>query len=636
MLRPERVALELFEYKIADLQADRQVLGGVSSIWELYHHLSKLAMQLTDAERQRFHDLSRALRKLDELPTTAQAPRLDLETLVIDDLKLTPGPSVKRGVSFFETREPVVERDPVLREEQLVLQRLARAVWWSELEDVLQELAARCRAEKDRATARLLYALSRNLDHLVRISATGHEVSLAHYQTPEAIPERLDPLVSLNNLENLSDLLREITQAVMSIADGQGLYSRLNVPKGHALGFVRKVALAIARDPYAGRLSQAAPRGPSSAQLRLAMQELAKERLPEEEKRAQINALELRLRQTLLVERQQREAFQQDVQHFVQTSEAFFDRLERYLPVKAGGEAGEPQLKGGVLFAENPALRLNKVSSDARNVTVRLKGPTRFMLGGLEMAVTGSARAQALSIGEHSYPLQPRLKIDLERHAVVAILEGVYLHLQVANTGRPLASLLAEALAVFTVLASQHTAELLRVLRTAGTVSVGEPQDIVAQALERMRVISSRAPNRRAAIEGLLRGSAKAHGLHLPDPLVLAVVERFHAAMTADASALPHILSSAEGAVSGVHPLSDEPLSLIIGSQAVTVRTYRRRGQDASDSVVIMVPGRVVGSFKNYMVQDFPGGVLVCARSQTELATLFFEETAASPTQVQR
>lgn len=631
MLRPERLALELFEYKVADLQADRQVLGGVSSIWELYHHLAKLAMLFTDEERQHFYELSRALRGLNEASPSNKLSKSELDDLVIEDLRLTPYPGAPK--------EPMLAQapglTPVLREEQLMLQRLARQVWWSEFEEVLQGFAGRCRAEKDRATARLLYALCRNLDELVRESASERAFSLAQVRVKVPVPERLDPLVSLNSLDSVLELLREVAGLTVAIADGQGLYGRLGIPRGHALGTVKKLALIIARDPYAGRQSAAEPRGPSSAQLRLAMQELAKERLPEAEKQSQMNALEQRLRQALLLERQQREAFQQDVRRFTQVAEEFFDWLGRHLPVRAGGEAGEPRLAGGVLFAENPALRLAKVSPDARAVTVRLKGPTRFVLGGLELAVTGSGRALSLSVLGQSYPLQPRLKLELEGHAVLALFEPPYLHLQVASTGRPLASLLAEALAVFTALASEHAEALLRVLRAAGTVAAGEPQEIVAQALERLRVVSAPAPRRRAAIEGMLRGSAKASGVTLPENLLLSVVQRFHAAMTADAGALPQVLASADGAASNLYPLTDEPLSLSIGNQAVTVRRYQRRGVGASDSVVVMVPGRIIGSFKNYMVQAFPGGVLVAARAQGELATLYFEGASLALGRVQ-
>lgn len=630
MPRPETIALELLEYKVADLQADRQVRGGTASIWELYHHLSKLAMQLTDQERQRFYDASHLLRKLDELPAVKkERQQADLDSLVIEDVRQNAASDRGKAISAFAA-PPMVDLDPELLEEQAVLQRLARQVWWSEIEDLIQELAGRCRAEKNRATARLLYALSRNLELTVKDTASSKDLNLLHFQVKEPVPERLDPLVSLNNLDNLTDLVREIIEIIIAIADRQGLYQRLEAPKGQALAYVKKMALAIARDPYAGELSAAPHKGPSSAQLRLALQELAKEPMREDERQAQLRALEQRLRQALLRERQLRESFQQDVQTFLQAAEAFFDRLERYLPLRVGGEAGEPQLKGGVLFGLNPALRVTSVAPDAQSVTVRLKGPTRFVLNGLEMAVTtsGSGRARALAIGEQSYPLQPRQHLSLEGHSVLTFFLGDYLHVRVTETGRPLATLVAEALAVYAVLSSGYTAELLRLLRMAGTVVVGEPQDIVMQALERLRVVSSRAPNRRVAIEGMLRGAAKASGVVLPDNLLLSLVQRFHAAMTIDASALPTVLASAAEAEAGVYQLGDDPLSLSIGGQPVTIRRYRRRGQDASDSVVVMLPGRVLGSFVNTMVAPFPGGVLVCARARNELVTLFFHEVS--------
>ena len=202
--------------------------------------------------------------------------------------------------------------------------------------------------------------------------------------------------------------------------------------------------------------------------------------------RLQRDTLTERLRITTAFERQQREAFQQDVYSFTAAVHSFFSRLERYLPGRVGGEALEPQLSGGVLFAVNPALRVNNVATGASSVTVHLKGPTRFALAGVDIAVTGSP-LPSLYVNGQDHRLQPRLRLSVDGATLVAIHESNYLHLNVRDEVRSLAALTAEALAVYYVLSSPRRTDLLRVLRAAANVATGDPQSLVGQALGRLR-----------------------------------------------------------------------------------------------------------------------------------------------------
>ena len=616
------VALELLEYKLRDIEVGREVRGGTGSAWELYTHLLQ-DMSLGSSEQKRISAAGDKLRRLSETPQKPKGVLETLESLIIEDFSLAPSPK-KPVTPVFDEPPPMLDMDLEVLEEQTVLQRLARRVWWSELEATVHELAVRCRAERERTTARLLFAVVRNLERYLKTPEGAADIPLAHFQVVDSVPERDDPLISLNDLESLAALIRDLTETIMALGEGTGPFKNVAMPKGQALGFVKRLALAVARDPYAGKLAGTPQRGPSSESLRLAIQEVAKEPLREEQRQAQKQALEERLRMTTAYERQQRETFQQDVQRFTTAVHVFFDHLERYLPARVGGEAGDPQLRGGVLFAVNPALRIDTVARDASAVTVHLKGPTRFALGGLELAITGSARAQSLFVGGQEHPLQPRLKVSTGRHAVVAVQEGQYLYLNVVNEARSLAALSAEALCVFFVLSSPRTGELLRVLRTAANVVVGEPRDIVVQALDQLREMSGRAPDRRQALEGLLTGAARGVGVSLPGGLIPELAGRLHTAMTVSADAVQQVLGSAKGAQTTVHTLSDEPLSLAIAGQPVTVRKYRGRAEVAQESVVVMLPGQVVGSFTTYLVQPFPGGTLVCIRADTQLACLYF------------
>jgi hypothetical protein len=641
MLKLEQVALELLEYKLGDIQSQRQVRGGISSAWELYHFLAKEIALVPDADRKRIDAAGRALRMLSETPKKPRRVLDTFEALIIDDLAPTEAeaPAISLDADRAATpdmpdiqvdAEPIIETDPEVHEEQQVLQRLARQVWWSEMDSVIQELAVQCRAEKDRATARLLYALSRNLEVYAKTTQFASDINLSRFKVSEPVPERGDPLISLNSLDTLSDLIREVIEITMTLGTERSTFGRLDLMPDQNIAYMRRFALAVARDPYAGELSVIERKGPSSEQLRLAIQELLKEPMREEQRQVQRRQLEERLRLTLAHERQQREAFQQDVKLFTEAVNTFFDRLERYLPARVGGEAGEPQLRGGVLFAVNPALQLKAVPREATAVTVHLKGPVRFVLDGIELAITGSGRAQFLFVAGKEHALQPRMRIRTGHKSLLAIMEGQYLYLQVKTEVQPLASTLAEALAVLYVLKSDHKDELLLALRTAANVTVAEPQELVMQALSRLAEMSARAPSRRQALEGLIRGAAKARRIVLSDNVIMGLVQRLYTAMTATADDLETVLAASDATESVVQPLSEEPLNVTLGGQPLTIRKYSRRGSELGDSVVVMLPGRVLGSFTTHLVQPFPSGALVCVRAEEEIACLYFAQVVLS------
>ena len=143
--------MELLEYKVAEYRAKRTVRGGMASLWDLVALLSRDQDRLDVAARRRFTELTNALSQLAEKPTEAGVPSLN--TLVLEDETVVelaseapPPPAMK------------VAGTPLEREEHAILQRLARRVWWDDLEEFVQRIAATWRAEQGRGTARLVFA----------------------------------------------------------------------------------------------------------------------------------------------------------------------------------------------------------------------------------------------------------------------------------------------------------------------------------------------------------------------------------------------------------------------------------------------------------------------------------------------
>src|SRR5690606_10825250 len=138
----EALALELLEYKVEEYVAKRQVRGGVKSMWDLLELLTRERERLTNEQRGRLDQVTASLQAAGGGPAPAPVPTVDIDSLV-----LAAEPDVERA----EEEAPARPADaPEEREEHAVLQRLARRVWWDELEGFVQQVAASWRSQRDR------------------------------------------------------------------------------------------------------------------------------------------------------------------------------------------------------------------------------------------------------------------------------------------------------------------------------------------------------------------------------------------------------------------------------------------------------------------------------------------------------
>ncbi len=615
------IALELLEYKLDALVARRPLRGGTASLWRLHGLIEHGSSDLSSAERDQFTILSRRLKAVAELPTRGSAGRTSLVDLRLDDAD-GEGNGQLLDIDVAET----LTEEPQLAEERERLQTLAERVWWEELDEVVVGLAAGWRAERDRLTPRLVFATLRNVQRYAEKPGFASDVGLQRFKVREPLPEREDPFISLSDVDSLGELARELIDMVMGLGHGRGPLGALEVPGAGALEYVRQALLAVARDPYAGKFSLLVRRGPSSSELRTALQELSKERLPETQRALLRRDLETRLSETQAFERNQRQLFQRDVARCMEHVQALCEKLERHLPGQVGGRAPGPRLQGGVLFAVNPALRWERVPPGAEAFTLRMVGPARFTIGGQEVGLMGTATTRTLFVDGASHALAPHLDLRLGRGRLLVDVEGEYMYLRFRDEGRSLATRLAEALVAAFVLTHERGNDLLEVVQGVAGEHSGVPQETVRRAVARAGEITGRAPQRRVAIEGLLRGAARVAGVSLPDNLVLSLTQRFLTALTVGPGDLVGLIEREDGAVGDVHPMTGEPLTVEVPGLKLTVRTYRGRNRDAPDQLVVMLPGQVIGSFSDIMVESAPGGSIVCARADQELAVLFLKD----------
>ncbi|MBX3139584.1 MAG: hypothetical protein KF875_02395 [Trueperaceae bacterium] len=615
--RLESIALELLEYKVEEYGSTRLVRGGLSSVWELLGMLNRERERLSAAERARLDEAARTMASTSEGQTPLAAVP-SLVSLVLDDEG-----SVELAGEVPEKTPTLHGSTPEEREEHAVLQRLARRVWWDDLEQYVQRVAAGWRAERDRFTARLVFATLQNLQRNADRSTFGHDPGPRVFRVIEPIPTMNDPLVSLSDLDSLAEIVRELINVVMTSGKVGNPLPPLERGESGTFAYVRNAALSVANDPYAGRMAPDTNRSVTSTQLRLALQELGKERLPEEERAAQRRDLERRLVEVSAKERSDRQAFQRDTGMFTDLVEAFFGRLAGYLPTSVGGEAAGPQLEGGILFGVNPILRWDKVPPGATSVTVRMVGPLRLALAGHDLAIAGVGRARTLYLDGEELELDGSGIIQRDRLRLGAFREGDYVHLRIRNDARSLGSRLADALVVNSVLTSPQRSELLAVFKVIANNVRGEPNEVVDQAVARANVVAARAPDKSKALDGLLRGAARAAGVLISEPVMRETVGRLAGVDGAAVTDVAAIVAASGASEHQVKTITDEPMTFDLANLKITVRQYRGRGRTAQESLVAMLPGQVLGSFADYLLVPRPNGTLLFARGEEEVAVLF-------------
>ena len=616
MLKLEHVALELFEFKVEEIRARRSVRGGVSGVWDLYHHLQRHLGLLDPEEKRRLELAERALRRASETGHRPSGEVKDFADLRLDDeggeTEYASGPE---PVTATATR-PLGRAEAA---EQAALQRLAGKVWRFDLNRFVRRLASGLRAERDRNTARLLYATHRNLHaYAVNENCRG-DAQLSRFKVSEALPNHDDPFFSSTDVDSLGELVRETIDSVLRLADPNGPFRHLGVREGEELETLHGLSRKVAADPYAGKTGLLEQKGPSAQQLRVAIQELGKEQMRDEERLTQRRQLEERLQRVLAYERHQRQVFHQDVERFTSLADAFFERLARYLPKAVGGLAGTPRLPGGVLFAVNPALRVDNIEPHVSAATLRLKGPTRLWVGGMEVSISGNGTGQKLFLRGEEHPLADELAVAFERKWLHTFKEGDYLHLKVEDEGRSTAARVAEAAVVLQVLSSPVPEDLLAVMRVLANNTVGEASELVRSTVDALSSLTAKAPDRHAALRGFLQGAARAGSLMLASEVVEELAAGLHRAMTVDPSQLNELLDDIDLAEMSVHTLTGEPLAIEVASFSLTIRQYRSSGTGINESLVVMLPGQTVGTFDEYLIEQLGDGLLVCVKGEQEL-----------------
>jgi hypothetical protein len=195
---------------------------------------------------------------------------------------------------------------------------------------------------------------------------------------------------------------------------------------------------------------------------------------------------------------------------------------------------------------------------------------------------------------------------------------------------RSLAALTSEALVILEVTQSSHRDQLLRVIKAASNVVIGEPQEIVSQAIWRLAEMSAHVPNRKQMLDRLFKGAARAEEVLIPEDILTKVAQRFYAAIVPSQD-FKQVLESVGKSQVVVQKLAEDPITVNLAGQSLTLRFYRAKATEtmaAVESVVVLQPGRVLGTFSSYLMLPFLKGTLLCVRSGMDVAAVFIEKKA--------
>ncbi len=658
MMKIEKLSFELLGYKIRDIQAGRKLEGGLEEAWELYDFLLKnstafnktqlsqltkygeiLAAQLAfskankEDRRQKIEEKDSFEKLMNESFPDLQKSSFDKEKILTNVNPMLINSKPVADIDFDESinwmdsqpETKALTEDPDFKEEQAILQNLAMKLWCYDLEDSLQSLAIHYRLEPHLVTARVIYALTRNFEHYSNQKSYDEDVELSHFVPVFAITDENDPLVVLDDLETLKELLKRLITMIINLSQDQGQYVQLKIPASRSLEYFERMALKIAANPVVDSISSGKKRNVSSRDVKLAIEDLKSNKAVSiEERKRQLVVLDKRFRQLREKEIRQSKQKANESKYYSRAVRTFFGKIKTFVLKKYGGLADSPRLEGGVLFAKNPILKIDTISQEANAVTIRVRGPMRFKLAGIDMALMGSGKHMMIFVGDQDYPLKQQVNMNAMGKSILGLFENNYLHLRLSVESLSLSEQLARGLVLLRALSSERSNDILQVLKAIGLSANNEPAAIVEAAINRFKLFSEKALNARSLVEGLIKGAASSRGIELPENEILTIVQAILISISSKSKDFDIVLESSSHSEIKILEMSSDSLNLYIDNQDIGLRKYR--SSIHPEHIAVLSVNRLLGSFSNVMIKSFSDGAIMFVRHGNDIAVLYFDK----------
>jgi len=420
--------IELYAYKVEDLEQGREPRGGRASMLQLRKYL--LEAQLPGPLAKRFREVDRRYR---ERPSEGAEPAKE------DKLDaLMPQVDIDLGIVDLPVEEEQLHEPD---EPQKVQQAFAEKIFWTRLKRELGRVVRGYLGGR-RYELRLAYTFLQNFEAYSKTSSFASDFNLSRFKLSEPIPNLSDPLVSLDNEEVALALVLEIFKIAMDLGD-LSKYP-ISLPPEGVVPYLRRFLRHIVKTPES--LPVVIPGGgPSTEELRAALDEARRSALTAHEREALVRDLEEKLRQVAAEERRMRLVIDEDRGRFLTAAARLSALLQRYLPTPRG-EAAFPQVPEPISSAADPGSNLEEMLKGATMVTLQ-RAPTRFQLGGVPLTISVAGDDTQLTIAENDYQLDEDepLMVPYENWEVWAFRYGDFVHIRLeVREGAQLSQLLTE------------------------------------------------------------------------------------------------------------------------------------------------------------------------------------------------
>jgi len=420
--------IELYEYKVNDVENGREPRGGRASLLQLRRFL--LEARLPGPLAKRFREIDRRYR---EQPAAESEP-------VSEEHSIEAAPEVEIDLGIVEL--PVEEEELHEPDEpQKIQQVFAEQVYWTRLKRELGRVARGYLGGR-RYELRLAYTFLQNFEAYSQTPTFASDFNLSRFKLTEPIPSLSDPLVSLDDEEVALALLLEIFRIAMDLGDLKKY--PLSLPPEGVVPYLRRFLRHIVETPEA--LPVVLPGGgPSSDELRAALDEARRSAITAHEREALVRDLEEKLRKVASEERRMRLVVDEDRGRFLTAAARLSALLQRYLPAPRG-EAAFPPVPEPLSGSEEPGGRLEEIPKGATMVTIK-RVPARFQLGGIPLTISVAGDDTQLTIAgtEHQLKEGEPLMAPYENWEVWAFRHGDYVHIRLeVREGAQLSQLLTE------------------------------------------------------------------------------------------------------------------------------------------------------------------------------------------------
>ncbi len=631
--------VELYEYKVADLIAGREPLGGKQSVKSLRDAITKLT--LTSQQLRRYRETDRQLR---ERSTSAKSLMQTVTNAQLDinlglDIDLESG-ATSSNDSLQKPLVPILE---LTDEESVVLRKLSHDAWRTDFREELQSQNKRFRMEPGRSSLRLIYATLHNLEQYSEYLAFPSDLNLAKFKVISAVPNADDPLISLGNSEVVNELLEGLASHISDFAQ---LYPKLNMPSTEVLSYLRRFAVAVSNDSTAGEPPPII--SPSPREIQNAIEETRRENVNLDAKRLMLDRLQKQLDHALMQERTLQDRLDSDFRSLQEAVGVIFGYLQEHVPERLGGRAKDRHPLQKALNAQNETIKLEIVDPKATEVAVRLQRTGGTSLSNIEIHWHTQPEGWAIEVGGAEYPLQTDMSIPLEGQEIRVYtkqaLGATYALIQIRDRGgaSSLWNELKMARTVAIMLDPSNEYRNLRLARAA-TSWIKDRRIDIDQVTPDVATNWSNAPEDRL-LEFARKGAGRLLELFKRSPE--AVLER---AFYASAESLNEEggIESAQIVTNAFRDLlkmpdyepiegleihkADQALLVLYRGEPITIKVMQRGLTIRTDNmgkVNVVLPGGGARTLENILAQHIPGGAIIMAREGFRIALSYIHITA--------